>query len=200
MTEKERDTEEPIAFVAEDDRDDEDRAGKSAWDKFMEALSAGVRLSVIVGVVFTAVQYYASLGREQTQRSFELVDLWESDRMQSAQAVLKNKLETLQMEAQTVLGEEGASGNVAFVQKLIASRLLEDARDDKELGGAYSSVVYFLNRVSNCATSGLCNESVLKDFFRDYAQQFWDYFGESLSAEIRQDSHPIKKYLDDSAS
>ncbi|MGO7323279.1 hypothetical protein ACCS95_31985 [Rhizobium ruizarguesonis] len=192
---KKPDEEDPIISAFEDDSDDQKRAGKqsSRWHWFMEILSALVRASVVAGVVFTGFQYVASVGREKTQRSFELVDLWESDRIQEADEKLSGRLQQLQDEASALLGQ--GQNDPGFVQKFVAERLLEEAMSDKELANSYNSIVYFLNRVSNCTTSQLCNPDVLNDFFKDYTRQFWDYFSENLKKDAVRKVHPIEKYL-----
>ena len=196
MTGQAHANEEPEGFIVEDVTDDDAPSqGKGLWTRINDGLGAGVRLSVILGAMFAAFQYYASVEREKTQRAFELVDLWESERMQNSQALLKEKLEAFQQEAQLMLGVDGVPKDPAFTRNLIAARLLEEARADKELSRAYSAIVYFLNRVSNCATSELCDDIVLRDFFFDYARQFWNYFGEALASEFDRGRHPIGIYV-----
>lgn len=196
MTRHDTADDDPITASLEDDSDEDEAKSKARtyWLWFMEALTAGVRISVIAGVIFTGFQYYGSIQRERTQRAFELVELWQSDRMQAAGSLLKARLSVLQKDAAQLFPDSGKDSDPKFAQKLIGDMLLEQVRGDEKLSEAYTNILYFLNRVSNCAASRLCNASVLGDFFKDYAREFWDYFGESLSQESKQGEHPIKRF------
>lgn len=196
MTRRDTVEDDLITASLEDDSDEDEADPKirTYWLWFMEALTAGVRISVIAGVIFTGFQYYASMQREKTQRAFELVELWQSERMQAAGSLLKARLSVLQKDALQLILNSGKESDPKFAQKLIGDMLVEQVRGDDKLSEAYTSILYFLNRVSNCAASGLCNASVLGDFFKDYAGEFWDYFGESLGQETKQGEHPIKRF------
>lgn len=197
MTEQHREQEDdPISSEFEDDSDtDNESKASSRWRRLMEGLSACVRLSVVAGVLFTGYQYWGSVDREKTQRSFELVDLWESDRIHDADVALSSKLQQLQVAASGMLQQGSSKDELIFLRKFVADKFLEEAQTDRDLAKSYGSIVYFLNRISNCASSGLCNPDVLDDFFKDYAVQFWSYFGEALSNDASGQVSPIGKYL-----
>jgi hypothetical protein len=192
-----------VPVVADMLGEDEPAAGVTAiadrdWLFWLnESIGLLVRLGVIGGLAFTAVQFTHSLSRERTQRSFELVDLWESDRIQSANSVIEAKLNSLQQSAKDIFGEEMVGNEAEFAEKLIGSQLLGDAKVDAELSTAFSTTVYFLNRVSYCASSELCDKGVLDAYFKDYSRQFWVYFGEELKRTTENKVHPIEVYLNE---
>lgn len=172
-----------------------ENAAPSRTARFNAAINFVVRVGFLGGLLFTGYQYIDSLRRERVERSFELVDLWESERIQGAQRTLESKLSKLQSETTKVFGAKPTAEDLKFAEKVIGDAVFEQTKTDDELRNDFSTMLYFLNRVSYCATEGLCEASVVNDFFEDYAKQFWNYFGETFARGV-DGTHPIKKYLD----
>lgn len=200
MTDKRDDDELTDFGLAEDDSNEPAVRPASRWRSLIRdvnfILGMAVRTVVIIGGVLTYIQYSHSVKREQIQRSFELVDLWQGEKMQSSQNALQTEILKLARDAKSLSESSGNSLDPAFTQKVVADRLWDEIAAGGELSTAFFDVLFFLNRASYCATSDLCDKPVIDDFFKDYAKQFWSYFGENLERSRATDTHPIKTYLE----
>lgn len=200
MSDKHDDEELTDFGLAEDEPNDADRRHPSLWKRYMHGLNFGlgmvVRVVIVIGGILTYIQYNHAVKREQVQRAFELVDLWQSERIQKSHEAIQAELLKLRGQARVMAEIEGKPSDPAFTQKLINDRLWEEVEAGGTLSTAFFDVVFFLNRASYCATSDLCDRQVIDDFFRDYATQFWAYFGDNLEVSRATDTHPIKLYLE----
>lgn len=153
-----------------------------------------IKVSVIFGLFFSGFQYWKSVEREKIQRSFELVDLWQTDRIQKSFTVLKARLQEQQNEALRLMPNMTPQ-QAETAQKVIGAKIVSMTDTDPTVDEALSTMVYFLNRVANCANTNLCQVSVLDDFFFDYSKQFFLTFGSEIMSGSKMDARPIDKYI-----
>lgn len=167
-----------------------------AWAGFL------LRLLLIVGALFTVVQYLTARQERRVERTMQLVELWEQQQYQDAQVALKERLTALNNQYVSMLGPNPTPQQ----QAVFASRLgLEALRPSggtmplPEFKGHFDRIVYFLNRMSSCTTSNLCEASVADEYFKDFAVSFWGYFSGYVQQQRQAGSanyaQPLENYL-----
>lgn len=154
-----------------------------AWSGF------ALRVLLIVGGVFSVVQYIQARDEKRIERTLELVELWEQPQYQEAQKALKTRLDGLNARHAGLLG-----GNPSPEEQRVYRERIGIAAHAED-GGAmplaefeehFDRVVYFLNRVAFCVDGNLCKRSVADAYFRDFAASFWAYFAGYVEQERRR--------------
>ncbi len=134
--------------------------------------SKPVTLTVLIcGMLVTYLQYNAYLENEKIEKSFQIVEEWETRGYQAAFSDFGQLVRSLEVEASDLLGDSGENidgPTLAFVQK----RLVEP---DVNFDIAISRLFYFFDKMSLCVEQALCHEEMLVEYFGSAAQSFWIY-------------------------
>lgn len=165
-----------------------------AWSGF------ALRILLVLGTVFSVVQYLQAREEKRVERTLELVELWDRPEYQDAQRALKRRLTELNERFSADLGRSTTPKELAIFQERIgieAMKAAGGAMPLEEFREAFDRIVYFLNRVSFCVDGGLCSEDVANAYFRDFAQSFWSYFAGHVRQERRRGSPNFAKPLED---
>ena len=167
-----------------------------AWSGF------ALRILLVLGTVFSVVQYLQAREEKRVERTLELVELWDRPEYQDAQRALKRRLTELNTRFAGDLGRSATPKELALFQERIGIEAMKaegGAMPPEAFREAFDRIVYFLNRVSFCVDGGLCSQDVAEAYFRDYAQSFWSYFAGHVRQERRRGSpnfaRPIEDYV-----
>mgnify|MGYP001329860009 FL=1 len=161
-----------------------------------------VRITIVLGALFTVYQFLATREQARVQRTLELVELWEKAEYQDAQRAIKQRLAALNEQYAGLLGANPSEKEMAVYYERIG---LEAMTSD---GGAmpladftdkFDRIVYFLNRVAFCVEGDICSKDIADAYFRDYAASFWQYFSGYVARQRKAGSatyaQPIENYL-----
>ena len=144
-----------------------------AWSGF------ALRLMLVFGTAFSAYQYMTARQEKRVERTLALVELWERPEYQAAQKALKERLTDLNTKNQNLLGSNPSDAKLAVYYRQIGQKALTadgGAMPLNEFQANFDRVIYFLNRLSACASANLCAPEMADEYFRDYARSFWSYF------------------------
>lgn len=144
-----------------------------AWSGFV------LRVLLIVGGIFTVVQYIQAREEQRIERALQLVELWERPDYQSAQKALKTRLDGLNARYAGLLGSDPSEEERQVYHEQVGLAALGEeggAMPLDEFSDHFDSIVYFLNRVAFCVEGNLCQRDVVDAYFRDFAASFWTYF------------------------
>lgn len=144
-----------------------------AWSGFL------LRVLLIVGGIFTVLQYVQTREEQRIERALQMVELWERPDYQSAQRALKIRLDGLNDQYASLLGDDpGAEERQVYHEQVGLAALGEEggAMPLDEFRDHFDRIVYFLNRVAFCVEGNLCQRDVIDAYFRDFAASFWSYF------------------------
>lgn len=165
-----------------------------AWSGF------ALRILLVLGTVFSVVQYLQAREEKRVERTLELVELWDRPEYQDAQRALKRRLTELNTRFAGDLGRSATPKELAIFQERIGIEAMKaegGAMPPEAFREAFDRIVYFLNRVSFCVDGGLCSQDVAEAYFRDYAQSFWSYFAGFVRQERRRGSPNFARPLED---
>jgi hypothetical protein len=154
-----------------------------AWAGFL------VRIVLILGAIFTVVQFLAAREEKRVERTLTLVELWEQDRYQDAYSALSRRLNGLNQRFAGDLGADPTADKIAFFQQRVGSMAMTADGGEmplEEFETHFERLVYLLNRVASCVEAGLCSATVADDYFRDFAQSFWSYFSDYVKEQRRR--------------
>ncbi|MBW4709212.1 hypothetical protein KX928_15580 [Roseobacter sp. YSTF-M11] len=146
--------------------------------------------STIAGTT-AVMSFLNSQDAKLTDRSFDIVGLWEEPVTQRANAELRARVDV----ARDELGFAPADEQIGA---LIIARMISG--EDPDLLAPFERVWYVLRRVSHCHESGQCDNEVLREFFCDYAQSFWSYFGKQITEVDQWDTGAFQAFLDGGAA
>lgn len=166
-----------------------------------------IRITLVVGAVFSVYQYLAAREEKRVERALELVDLWERPEYQAAQRALKVRIEGLNERYASLVGESPTpSEQAVYASRIGMEALTADGGTMPlaEFQDQFDRIVYFLNRVSFCVEGGLCSREVADAYFRDFAQSFWSYFSGYVARQRNAFSPtyalPMEQYLNASGA
>ncbi len=164
-----------------------------AWSGF------ALRILLVVGTIFSVVQYLQAREEKRVERTLELVELWDQPEYQAAQRSLKRRLTELNARFSADLGRSTTPKELALFQERIGIEAMKAEGGSlpvDEFHESFDRIVYFLNRVSFCVDGGLCSKDVAEAYFRDFAQSFWGYFAGHIRQERRRGSPNLAKPLE----
>lgn len=154
-----------------------------AWSGFL------LRLLLIVGGVFSVLQYLQTRDEARIERTLQLVELWERPEYQTAQKALKARLDGLNAQYAGLLGDSPSEEERQIYQERVGLAALTAEGGAMPLGefqDNFDRIVYFLNRVAFCVEGNLCQRAVADAYFHDFAASFWSYFSGHARDERRR--------------
>ncbi len=159
------------------------RVAAHAW------LGLIVRTALVLGAVFSVVQYLNTREETRIARTLALVDDWEKPEYQAAQRALHERLAALNAKYSELLGAKPTDREVAIFQSRIGLESLSAGGGSQPLAefrADYDRILYFLSRLSACVDGKLCSSAVADDYFRDFAVSFWRYYSAAIEAERKR--------------
>lgn len=159
------------------------RVAAHAW------LGLIVRSALVLGAVFSVVQYLNTREETRIGRTLALVEDWEKPEYQAAQRALHERLAALNTKYGELLPAKASEREVAIFQSRVGIESLTEgggAMPLAEFRQNYDRIVYFLNRVSTCVNGNLCSRGVADEFFRDFAVSFWNYYAAQVETERKR--------------
>lgn len=159
-----------------------------------------LRMMLIVGALFSIVQYLTARQERRVERTMQLVELWEQKDYQEAQQSLKRRLVDLNAKYSGLLGAEATPREVAIYNRRIGMEALSENGGDQpvtEFQAQFDRIIYFLNRMSACATANICAPEMADQYFRDFAKSFWGYFAGYIDRQRKAGSTSYAKPLED---
>lgn len=159
-----------------------------------------LRLMLIVGAFFSIFQYLAARQERRVERTMQLVELWEQKDYQDAQQSLKRRLVDLNARYASLLGAQPTDKELAIYNRRIGLEALSadgGAQPIAAFQAQFDRIIYFLNRVSACATANICAPEVVDQYFRDFAVSFWGYFAGYINRQRSAGSVSYAKPLED---
>lgn len=158
-----------------------------AWVGFI------LRVMLMVGAIFSVVQYLQARSERRVERTLELVEKWDQPEFQEAQRALRTRLIALNQQNQGLLGSNPSEGDRKIYFSSIGKQLMTEDGGTMPLADfepQFDRVVYFLNRVGTCVKGNLCDRAVADEYFLDYARSFWSYFSNTppISVAVRPTS------------
>jgi hypothetical protein len=167
-----------------------------AWAGFM------LRLMLVFGATFSVYQYLAARQEKRVERTMLLVERWEQPQYQEAQKTLKQRLTVANEKYASLLGQKPSEKELAVYYRKIGQEVMTPeggVMPLPEFQAHFDRVVYFLNRVSACATANLCAPELADEYFKDYALSFWNYFAGYIQQQRNAGSanyaQPLETYL-----
>jgi hypothetical protein len=161
-----------------------------------------VRLTIVLGAIFTVYQYLAAREQNRVQRTLELVELWERSEYQDAQTALRQRLAALNQKYASLLGSNPSATELDVYYSRIGIEAMSESGGSMPLtdfSSQFDRVVYFLNRVAFCVEGNLCSNEITDAYFRDYATSFWQYFAGYIDRQRKAGAasfaQPIEAYL-----
>ena len=150
------------------------------WRTIVDAWAGlGVRLVLILGALFSVIQYLQAREEQRVSQSMTLVELWETADYQNAQQALKARLMALNDKYSALLGSNPTAADEKVYRQRIGIEAMTAGGGDKalaEFSADFDKIVYFLNRLSFCVEGNVCSREIADAYFRDYAVSFWSYF------------------------
>lgn len=161
-----------------------------------------VRVTIVLGAIFTVYQYLSAREQNRVQRTLELVELWERSEYQDAQTALRQRLAALNQKYANLLGSNPSAKELDVYYSRIGIEAMSEsggAMPLTEFSAHFDRVVYFLNRVAFCVVGNLCAEDIADAYFRDYAASFWQYFAGYIERQRKAGAasfaRPIESYV-----
>jgi hypothetical protein len=150
------------------------RVWSYAWSGF------AVRLLIVIGGVFSVLQYLDTREENRVERTLQLIELWEQDEFQAAQRAIGNRLEALNAQFGELLDRNATEQELSvYFDRIGAAAMQPDggAMPVAEFRDHFDRMLYFLNRMAFCVEGKLCSREVVDTYFGDFAKSFWAYFG-----------------------
>lgn len=178
------------------------------WRTIVNAWAGlSLRFVLIIGALFSVVQYLQAREEQRVSQSMALVELWETPDYQNAQQVLKARLTALNDKYSALLGSNPTAAAEKLYRQRIGIEAMTTAGGDKpiaEFSADFDKIVYFLNRLSFCVEGKVCSREVADAYFRDYAVSFWSYFAGYVDRQRKAGSttfaRAIEKYVGETSS
>ncbi|MBO6717989.1 MAG: hypothetical protein JJ913_08545 [Rhizobiaceae bacterium] len=172
------------------------RVWSYAWAGF------AVRLLIVVGGVFSVLQYLDTREENRVERTLQLVELWEEPEFQAAQRAVVTRLDALNAQFAELLDKNATEQErLVYFDRLGAAALQTSggAMPLDEFREHFDRLLYFLNRLAYCVDGNLCSKEVADSFFGDFAKSFWAYFGghlrEQRSGLSANYAAPLEQYV-----
>lgn len=156
------------------------RVAAHAW------LGLIVRSALVLGAIFSVVQFLDAREETRIGRTLALVEDWEMPEYQTAQRALHDRLAALNAKYAELLGPKPSDREVAIFQSRIGLESLAAGGGSQPLAefrADYDRILYFLSRLAACVNGKLCSQTVADDYFRDFAVSFWRYYSAAIEAE-----------------
>jgi hypothetical protein len=165
-----------------------------AWSGF------ALRILLVVGAVFSAIQFLQAREERRVERALQLVDLWERPEYQSAQRALKERLADLNAQNAALLGPTPTPQELAVYYRRIGIAVMGGngaPPPDADFRDQFDRILYFLNRMAFCVDGNLCSADVVDAYFGDFARSFWSYFAGHVEAERQRGAPTLAQPLED---
>lgn len=156
-----------------------------AWSGFF------LRAMLIVGAIFSALQYLQSRQEKRIERTLSLVELWERDDYQEAQTAMKRRLADLNRQSASLITDKTTKEELEIIAASTGLQAMTESGGAMPLADfeeRFDRVVYFLSRLSSCVTGNLCDRAVADEYFLGYARSFWSYFSDYVERERKRGS------------
>lgn len=145
-----------------------------AWSGF------AVRLLIVVGGIFSVLQYLDTREENRVERTLQLIELWEQPEFQAAQQAISVRLDALNAQFGELLDRNAtAEERAVYFDRIGAAAMQADGgtMPVEEFRAHFDRMLYFLNRMAFCVDGNLCSKRVVDGYFGDFAKSFWTYFG-----------------------
>ena len=173
------------------------RVWSYAWSGF------AVRILIVVGGIFSVLQYLDTREENRVERTLQLIELWERPEYQKAQRAISARLDALNAQFGDLLDKNAtASESAVYFDRIGAAAMQQDggAMPIAEFRTHFDRMLYFLNRMAFCVDGNLCSKEVVDGYFGDFAQSFWTYFGgyidEQRGGLAPNYGAPLEKYVE----
>lgn len=126
---------------------------------------------LVCGMMVTFGQYQAYLKNGRVEKSFKLVEEWETDRYQKAWSSFSK---SIREHEQVILKKLGPDTDLqtgpalSFIHGQFAD-------PDETTADAITTLYYFFDKMSLCIEQELCDRALLVDFFGSAVFSFWTY-------------------------
>lgn len=178
------------------------------WRTIVDAWAGlGVRFVLIIGALFSVVQYLQSREEQRVSQSMALVELWETADYQKAQQALKARLAALNDKYSSLLGSNPTPADEKVYRQRIGIEAMSASGGEEplaEFSADFDKILYFLNRLSFCVEGNVCSREIADAYFRDYAVSFWSYFAGYIDRQRKAGSttfaKAVEKYIGDTSS
>jgi hypothetical protein len=160
-----------------------------------------VRVVIIVGAVFSVVQFMTAREEKRVERTLGLVDLWDTPENQAAVTAVSARLAEINEANRNFLPEQPTAEQLAnYYSSIGIAALRPDPANPATaaIPQQFERVLFFLNRMAACVEGNLCSGAVADDFFIDYARSFWTYFAGHVEERRRAApgyAEPLEAYL-----
>ena len=168
-----------------------------AWSGF------AVRLLIVVGGIFSVLQYLDAREENRVERTLQLIETWEKPEYQVAQEAISGRLEALNARFGTLLENNASDADRAVYFDRIGVAAMQPDGGTMPLDAFrahYERMLYFLNRMAFCVEGNLCSKTMVDGYFGDFAKSFWAYFGgyarEQRGAVAPNYGAPLERYVE----
>lgn len=172
------------------------RVWSYAWSGF------AVRLLIVVGGIFSVLQYLDTREESRVERTLQLIELWERPEFQEAQRAISARLEALNAQFGELLDKKAtAEERAVYFDRIGAAAMQPDGgtMPVEEFRAHFDRMLYFLNRMAFCVEGNVCSKDMVDGYFGDFARSFWAYFGgyidEQRSGIAPNYGAPLEKYV-----
>lgn len=173
------------------------------WRMFLYAWSGlAVRFVIVLGAIFSVVQFLEARKQARIERALAMVELWEKPEYQTAQRALKTRIEELNMTYAAILGDQPTANDRAVVMKKIGQEAMSaegGVMPVAQFQDEFERIVYFLNRAAFCVEGNICSREVIDAYFGDYTRSFWAYFAGYVDNQRKTISptyaQPLETYI-----
>lgn len=158
-----------------------------------------LRVLLVVGAVFSVVQFLQARQESRVARTLQLVELWERPEYQTAQTAIKRRLAALNEQAAGMVTDKTTEAELNVIAAILGNQAMTAEGGTMPLAEfqeQFDRVVYFLSRVGSCVEGNLCDRKVADEFFLDYARSFWRYFGDYIEAERTRGSPKLAAQIE----
>lgn len=156
----------------------------SLLDNFSRVL---LRFALVIGVGFTMLEYNRTLYWTQVERSLGHVKTWETDQNRAARLTLALAIRSARY------------AHPKLEKNKIGYLLHRNIRNESnsEIHKYFNEIFHLLNSISYCVNSNICDKAIIDGYFKDYATQFWEYFGKSVLEirKINKSDLPLQKFI-----
>lgn len=156
------------------------RVWSYAWSGF------AVRILIVVGGIFSVLQYLDTREENRVERTLQLIELWEKPEFQQAQQAIGERLDALNVQFAELLDKDAtAAERSVYFDRIGAAAMQADGgtMPVEAFRAHFDRMLYFLNRMAFCVDGNLCSKEVVDGYFGDFAASFWAYFGGYISEQ-----------------
>jgi hypothetical protein len=161
-----------------------------------------VRILIIVGGIFSVLQYLDTREEHRVERTLQLIELWEKPEFQQAQQAIGERLDALNTQFGELLDKNAsAEERAVYFDRIGVAAMQADggSMPVAEFRAHFDRMLYFLNRMAFCVEGNLCSKDMVAGYFGDFARSFWTYFGgyieEQRGGIAPNYGAPLEKYV-----